>query len=57
MPRPFIILPLKTKDEFINDSEYIKYCKKRYTQRCNFEYRQKEKLMSNIGDLCLLLSN
>lgn len=57
MPRPFIILPLKTKDEFINDSEYIKYCKKRYEQRCNYEYRLRQKLISNIGDLCLLLSN
>lgn len=54
-----IPLPLKTKDEFKNDSEYIKYCKKRYTQRCNYEYRQrqKKKLMSNIGEICLLLSN
>ena len=51
MPRPFIILPLKTKDEFINDSEYIKYCKKRYEQRCNYEYRQREKQKKlNIGE-------
>lgn len=53
------ILPKKNRDEFKNDSEYIKYCKKRYIQRCNYEYRQKvkQKAMSNIGDLCLLLSN
>ncbi len=51
------ILPLKQKHEFINDSEYRKYCKKRYTQRTNYEYRQRQKLISNIGDLCLLLSN
>ena len=59
MTKPFIPLPLKTKDEFKNDSEYIKYCKKRYQQRTNYEYRlkQKEKAMSNIGNLCLLLSN
>ena len=54
-------LPLKDRKEFKNDSEYIKYCKKRYTQRCNYEYRQrikeKEKAMANIGSLCLLLSN
>lgn len=48
-------LPLKHRNEFKNDSEYIKYCKKRYTQRCNYEYRQRQK--TNIGDLCLLLSN
>jgi len=50
-----IPLPLKTKDEFKNDLEYIKYCKKKYTQRCNYEYRQRQK--ANIGNLCLLLSN
>ena len=48
-------LPLKQRNEFKNDSEYIKYCKKRYTQRCNYEYRQRQKI--NIGNLCLLLSN
>ena len=54
-----IPLPLKHKNEFKNDSEYIKYAKKRYIQRCNYEYRQrqKKKLMSNIGEICLLLSN
>lgn len=59
MAKTFIPLPLKTKDEFKNDLEYIKYCKRRYTQRYNYEYRQrqKEKAMSNIGSLCLLLSN
>ena len=52
-------LPLKDRKEFKNDSEYIAYCKKRYRQKINYEYRQrqKEKAMSNIGDLCLLLSN
>ena len=57
MPKKFIRMPEKNKNEFINDSEYIKYCKKRYEQRCNYEYRLRQKLMSNIGDLCLLLSN
>ena len=52
-----IPLPLKTKDEFKNDSEYIKYCKKRYTQRCNYEYRLRQKYNISIGELCLLLSN
>ncbi len=33
MAKPFIILPLKQKNEFINDSEYIKYCKKIYTKK------------------------
>jgi len=55
MAKPMIPIPLKTKDEFKNDSEYIKYCKKKYTQRCNYEYRQKQK--ANIGSLSLLLSN
>lgn len=57
MPKKFIRMPEKNKNEFINDSEYIKYMKKRYIQRCNYEYRHRQKLMSNIGDLCLLLSN
>jgi len=48
-------LPLKYRKEFKNDSEYIKYCKKRYIQRCNYEYRQRQK--ANIGNLSLLLSN
>ena len=48
MPRHFIILPLKTKNEFINDTEYIKYAKKRYQQRTNYEYRQRQK--ANIGE-------
>jgi hypothetical protein len=52
-----IPLPLKQKHEFINDSEYIKYCKKRYIQRCNYEYRQRQKNNISIGDLCSLLSN
>ena len=47
------ILPLKTKNEFINDSEYIKYCKKRYTQRCNYEYRLRQKYNISIGDQIL----
>ena len=51
------ILPLKTKDEFKNDSEYIKYSKKRYTQRCNYEYRLRQQYNISIGNLCLLLSN
>ena len=55
MAKSFIPLPLKQKNEFINDLEYIKYCKKRYTQKTNYEYRQKQK--ANIGNLCLLLSN
>ena len=55
MTKPFIPLPLKTKDQFKNDSEYIQYCKKKYTQRCNYEYRQRQK--ANIGSLSLLLSN
>ena len=52
-------LPLKDRKEFKNDLEYIKYCKKRYQQRTNYEYRQrqKQKLMSNIGEICSLLSN
>ncbi len=50
-------LPLKNKNDFKNDSEYIIYCKKRYTQRCNYEYRQRQKKLANIGNLCLLLSN
>lgn len=59
MAKPLIPIPLKTKDEFKNDSEYIKYCKKRYQQRTNYDYRllQKKKAMANIGGLCLLLSN
>ena len=54
-----IPIPLKQKNEFKNDLEYIKYCKKRYIQRTNYEYRlrQKQKLMSNIGEICSLLSN
>ena len=48
-------LPLKYRNEFKNDSDYIKYAKKRYTQRCNYEYRQRQK--ANIGILSLLLSN
>jgi len=48
-------LPVKDRKEFKNDSEYIKYSKKRYTQRCNYEYRQRQK--ANIGELSLLLSN
>ena len=55
MAKTFIPLPLKTKDQFKNDLEYIKYMKKRYTQKTNYEYRQKQK--ANIGNLCLLLSN
>lgn len=51
------LLPLKTKDEFINDSEYIKYNKKRYQQRCNYEYRLRQQYNISIGDLCSLLSN
>ena len=51
------ILPLKYRKDFINDSEYRKYCKKRYTQRCNYEYRLRQKYNISIGDLCLLLSN
>ncbi len=43
MPKSFIPLPLKSKDEFKHDLEYIKYCKKRYLQRCSYEYRQREK--------------
>ena len=59
MAKPFIILPLKQKNEFINDSEYIKYCKKRYIQKNNYLYRerQKQKAILNTGNLCLLLSN
>ena len=52
-----IPLPLKHKNEFKNDSEYIKYAKKRYTQRCNYEYRVRQKYNISIGELCLLLSN
>ena len=37
-------LPKKNRDEFKNDRDYIKYCKKRYTQRCNYEYRQRQKI-------------
>ncbi len=48
-------LPLKDRKDFKNDSEYRKYCKKRYIQKCNYEYRQKQK--TNIGEICLLLSN
>lgn len=48
-------LPLKDRKEFKNDSEYIKYSKKRYIQRTNYEYRQRQK--ANIGELSLLLSN
>ena len=55
MTKPFIPLPLKTKDQFKNDSEYIQYCKKRYTQKTNYEYRLRQK--ANIGSLSLLLSN
>ena len=29
MAKPMIPLPLKQKNEFKNDSEYIKYCKKK----------------------------
>ena len=45
MPKQLIILPLKDRKEFKNDSDYIKYSKKRYTQRCNFEYRERQKLI------------
>lgn len=38
------LLPLKTKQDFQNDSEYILYCKKRYRQRVNYEYRERQKL-------------
>ena len=51
------ILPKKNRDEFKNDSEYIKYCKKRYIQKCNYEYRLRQKYNISIGDLCSLLSN
>lgn len=40
MPKKFIRMPEKNKNEFINDSEYIKYCKKRYNQRIGYEWRQ-----------------
>ena len=51
------LLPLKTKDEFKNDSDYIKYCKKRYIQKCNINYRIRHHNNISIGELCLLLSN
>ena len=57
MAKPFIPLPLKTKDEFKNDSEYIQYCKKRYTQRTNYEHRFLRKYNISIGNLAVLLSN
>ena len=52
-----IPLPLKHKNEFKNDLEYIKYAKKRYIQRTNYEYRLRQKYNISIGDLCSLLSN
>jgi len=57
MAKPLILLTLKTKDEFKNDLEYIKYCKRRYIQKCNYEYRLRQKYNISIGDLCSLLSN
>jgi len=57
MAKPLILLTLKEKNEFINDSEYIKYCKRRYIQKCNYEYRLRQKYNISIGDICSLLSN
>ena len=57
MAKPFIILPLKQKNEFKNDSDYIKYTKKRYTQRCNYEYRLRKEYNISIHDLSVLLTN
>jgi len=57
MAKPLILLTLKEKNEFINDGEYIKYCKRRYIQKCNYEYRLRQKYNISIGDLCSLLSN
>ena len=37
-------LPVMKREDFQNDSEYISYCKKRYRQKTNYEYRQREKL-------------
>jgi len=41
MGRQLILLPLKLKNEFENDRDYINYAKKRYIQKCNYEFRQK----------------
>ena len=41
MAKPKTRLPEKKMDEFPNQMEYRKYCLKRYKQRCNYEFRQK----------------
>lgn len=50
MGRQLILLPLKLKNEFENDRDYINYCKKRYIQKCNYEFRKKNITRLNKRD-------
>ena len=36
----------KGRDEFDNYREWRSYCKRRYVQRCNWEFRERQKLIT-----------
>ena len=50
MAKPKTRLPEKKMEEFATQTEYRKYCFKRYQQRCNYEYRDKYILRLNKRD-------